>query len=154
MQQPSFQLLIYSLTPFTANPSPAGATGGHWLVTGHWQVAAIQPIFKFERYSKFQDQRLLFGRETRWKHSFLMKFNFSAPKKRFLHYRPDKWRTTCWPPVNVVGPVWVSIIFMVSYSHSGLKNNEEREERREKDIKMVCPVENVLVPHCLTLIAP
>ena len=55
VRQLLFQFLKYSSTHFSASSSPAGATGGHRLVTGHLQVAVGQPILKFERCSKFHE---------------------------------------------------------------------------------------------------
>ena len=46
--EPTFvSVTEYALTRFTTNPRPASATGVHWVVTGHLQVAVGQPVLEF-----------------------------------------------------------------------------------------------------------
>ena len=52
-----FQLLKFAFAHFTANTGPVSATGGHRCVTGHLRVASGWPILKFEKCSKFNENR-------------------------------------------------------------------------------------------------
>ena len=105
-----WNLLSHIWSQIPVLPFPPVATGVSPAIC-RWHQAGQYLNFKdAPNFMKSGIQIIFWTRNTM--ESFIFDENqFLIPKKRFLYFRPNKRMATCWPPVTVVGPVWVSIIF-------------------------------------------
>ena len=96
------QIPVLSVPPVATGVSPAICG---WLPAGQYLNLKNAP-----NLMKIGTQ-IIFGTRNTMELFIFDKNQFLIPKKRFLYFRPNKRMATCRPPVTVVGPVWVSIIF-------------------------------------------